>query len=64
MAVDVDTSHGVRAGTPRFLFQMPEGNLPWDVASDGERFLVSVPVVKSTSRMLDLVVNWPATLKK
>jgi hypothetical protein len=43
---------------------MPEGTLPWDVTSDGERFLVSVPVVKSTSRMLDLVVNWPATLKK
>ncbi|HEX4441859.1 MAG TPA: protein kinase [Thermoanaerobaculia bacterium] len=65
LAVDVDTSHGVRTGTPRFLFQMTEeGGLAWDVTSDGERFLVGVPVVKSTSRMLDLVVNWPAALKK
>ena len=64
MAVDVDTSSGVRAGTPRFLFQLSEGNLPWDVTTDGERFLVSVPVIKSTSRMLDLIVNWPATLRK
>jgi Tol biopolymer transport system component len=66
MAVDVDTSGGrVRAGTPRFLFQMPEGgNLAWDVTADGERFLVGVPVVRSTSRILDLVVNWPASLRK
>jgi eukaryotic-like serine/threonine-protein kinase len=65
VAVEVDTSQGVRAGTPKPLFQVPEGaNLGWEVTADGERFLVSVPVVKSTSRFLDLVVNWPAAYKK
>jgi hypothetical protein len=35
----------VRAGTPKPLFQIPEGaGFSWDVTSDGERFLVSVPV--------------------
>jgi Tol biopolymer transport system component len=66
MAVDVDATAGIRAGTPRPLFQLPEGanGLTWDVTADGERFLVAVPIMKSTSRILDLVVNWPAALKK
>ena len=65
MAVDVDTSQGLRAGTPRPLFQLPEGvNGGWEVTADGERFLVGVPVVKSVSRILDLVVNWPAAFRK
>jgi Tol biopolymer transport system component len=64
MAVDVDTSSGVRAGAPKLLFQTPEGNQSWEVTSDGERFLVGVPVVKSTSRMLEIIVNWTATFKK
>ena len=65
VAVEIDTSHGVRAGAPRPLFQVPQGtNFAWDVTSDGERFLFSVPVVKSSSRLLDLVVNWPAAFRK
>jgi len=65
VAVDVDTAGVVRAGTPRHLFQLPEAtNVAWDVTADGERFLISVPVAKSSSRLLDLVVNWQAALKK
>jgi hypothetical protein len=65
LAVEIDASHGVRAGVPRPLLQVPQGtNFAWDVTADGERFLFSVPVVKSSSRLLDLVVNWPAALKK
>jgi Tol biopolymer transport system component len=65
VAVDVDASQDMRVGTPKPLFQLPEGaNFAWDVTPDGERFLIGVPVVKSTSRVLDLVVNWPAALKK
>jgi dipeptidyl aminopeptidase/acylaminoacyl peptidase len=64
VSVEIDTSHGVRAGAPKPLFQVPQGVNYWDVTSDGERFLFSVPVVKSSSRLLDLVVNWPAAFKK
>jgi Tol biopolymer transport system component len=64
VAVDVDTSQGVRAGSPRPLFQVEASNQGWDVTADGERFLVGVPVVRNSSRMLDLIVNWPATFKK
>jgi len=65
MSVDVDTSHGVRAGTPKRLFQLPEGSdFGWDVTADGERFLVNAPVIKSSSVPLNVIVNWTAALKK
>ena len=65
IAVDVDTTQGVRTGTPRPLFELPEGTGGlWDVTADGERFLVGVPVVQSSSVVLDLITNWPAALKK
>ena len=65
MSVDVDTTHGVRAGTPKRLFQLPEGSdFGWDVTADGERFLVNAPVIKSSSVPLNVVVNWTAALNK
>ena len=64
MAVALDTSHGVRPGTPKPLFKLPEGVLAWDVSADGERFLVNVPVVKSSSVPLSVVFHWAAGLKK
>ena len=48
----------------RFEREAKTVSFSWDVTADGERFLVSVPVVKSSSRLLDLVMNWPATLRK
>jgi hypothetical protein len=33
------------------------------VAPDGQRFLVNVPVVESSSVPLNLVINWTAGLK-
>ena len=64
MSVEIDTSRGVRAGTPKPLFQLPEGaGFGWDVTADGERFLVNVPVIKSSSVPLNVVVNWTAGLK-
>jgi hypothetical protein len=35
-----------------------------DVTADGELFLVDVPVIKSSSAPLSVVVNWAAALKK
>jgi Tol biopolymer transport system component len=64
-SVEIDTSHGLRAGTPKPVFQLPEGTgFGWDVSTDGERFLLNVPVIKSSSVPLSVVVNWTAGLKK
>jgi len=64
-SVDIDTSHGLRVGTAKPLFQLPEGTaFGWDVSADGERFLLNVPVVKSSSVPLSVVVNWSAGLRK
>jgi hypothetical protein len=65
MSVEIDSSSGLRAGTPRPLFQLPQGTgLGWDVTADGERFLLNVPVIKSSSVPLSVVVNWAADLKR
>ncbi len=65
MSVEIDSTHGIRPGTPRPLFQLPEGTaFGWDVSADGERFLLNVPVIKSSSVPLSVVVNWAASLKK
>ncbi|HEY7113674.1 MAG TPA: protein kinase, partial [Thermoanaerobaculia bacterium] len=65
MSVEVDTTHGVRAGTPKPLFVLPEGSdFGWDVTADGERFLVNAPVIKSSSVPLNVIGNWTAALKK
>jgi Tol biopolymer transport system component len=63
MSVDIDASRGLRAGTPKPLFKLPEGATSWDVSSDGERFLITVPVIKSSSVPLSVVVNWSAGLR-
>jgi len=63
-SVEIDASHGFRAGTPRPV-QLPEGTgFGWDVSADSERFLLNVPVIKSSSIPLSLVVNWTAALRK
>jgi len=62
MSVEIEANRGLRAGTPRPLFRLPEGASSWDVSSDGERFLVNVPVIKSSSVPLSVVANWSAAL--
>jgi Tol biopolymer transport system component len=64
MSVEVDASQGLKAGTPKRLFRLPEGTFGFDVTSDGERFLVNVPVIKSSSAPLNVIVNWTAALPK
>lgn len=63
-SVDVDSSRGLKASVPKTLFPLPEGAFNWDVSSDGQRFLVNVPVIRSSSIPLSLVYNWTAGLKK
>ncbi|HEV2198793.1 MAG TPA: protein kinase [Bryobacteraceae bacterium] len=57
----------VEPSTPRELFPLPivdNGWSPYDVAPDGQRFLVRAVPQQQASQPLTLIVNWPALLKK
>jgi len=66
MAVEVSTSGVFQAGIPKALFKVPRGELFWDVASDGNRFLMAAPSSASvgTQPPFTVVLNWQAALKK
>ncbi len=67
MAVDVRAGTSFEFGTPKALFRLPP--IPntnywyYDVAPDGNRFLVTYPVVTKQAP-LSLVLNWSAALRK
>jgi hypothetical protein len=48
------------------LFQARESGDIWryDVAQDGERFLVLAPLIDEAASPIHLVVNWPEELKR
>jgi len=53
------------ASLPRELFPLPRDSVglgPFDVAADGQRFLVQVAADKIEP--LNVIVNWPALLQK
>ncbi len=55
-------------GHPEPLFDSgisnPEsGGLQWEVAADGQRFIVSVPAPDSTTRRIRVVLDWAARLE-
>jgi Tol biopolymer transport system component/tRNA A-37 threonylcarbamoyl transferase component Bud32 len=63
MAVDIDTSGGFRAGTPRRLF----GAHPtrgWDLAPDGKGFLFVTTPNGGRTAPFTVILNWAAALKK
>jgi Tol biopolymer transport system component len=64
MAVDVDTSGGPLTAMPRKLFDLDMTTLNWDVAADGQRFLVSRPTAAVAPDPITVVVNWQATLER
>ena len=66
MAVDIDTSKGFQAGTPRRLFSAPTEALTtgWDLAPDGKRFLFVAPPNAGRTVPFTVVLNWAAGLKK
>ena len=67
MAVDVRAAASFEFGTPKPLFKIPPvpntNNWHYDVSPDGERSLITYPVV-TTQAPLALVLNWTAGLKK
>ncbi|MEO8099321.1 MAG: hypothetical protein ABI811_16575, partial [Acidobacteriota bacterium] len=50
-------------GVPQRLFQT-QPDVGWDVASDGNRFLLSLPQLQSAQLPLNVVLNWQAQLRK
>ena len=74
MAVPINSGTRLNAGRPRALFEIPPDARPWlqggvdqreyAASSDGQRFLIGVPVGEESSTPLTVVVNWTAELKK
>ena len=67
MAVEIDTSKGFQAGTPRRMFASPVVTAPtvrWDVSPDGKRFLFAAPPGSGRTIPFTVIVNWAAGLKK
>jgi len=57
----------IEPSTPRELFALPipnDGVSPYEIAPDGQRFLVRATPEKQAGRPLTLIVNWPALMKK
>jgi Tol biopolymer transport system component len=66
MAVDIDTSKGFEAATPRRIFNGPltVANEGWDLSPDGKRFLLVAPPNSGRTIPFTVVLNWAAGLKK
>jgi hypothetical protein len=67
MAVDIDSTKGFQACTPRRMFASPVPTSPlvrWDVSPDGKRFLFAAPPSAGRSIPFTVVLNWAAGLKK
>ncbi|HWS98118.1 MAG TPA: hypothetical protein VN620_16765, partial [Candidatus Methylomirabilis sp.] len=70
MAVDIDTSKGFQAATPRRLFTVPPTvhfTAPfasYDISPDGKRFLFLAAPGQGHVIPFTVVLNWAAGLKK
>jgi eukaryotic-like serine/threonine-protein kinase len=66
MGVEIDTSRGFQAGTPRRLFTAPPPLLPtsWAIAPDAKRFLFITAPNGGQTPPFTVVVNWAAALRR
>jgi Tol biopolymer transport system component/predicted Ser/Thr protein kinase len=68
MAVSLKlTADSVLPSAPRELFSLPVDDIgysPYEVAPDGQRFMVRATAEKAAAQPLTVIVNWPALLKK
>jgi Tol biopolymer transport system component len=63
MAADVSIkADALTTARPRQLFSAPAGVTNWDVAPDGQRFLLAVPVLPAVSDPVSVVLNWSQLL--
>jgi len=64
MSVEFDGSTALVRGVPRALFQtnvmMADYLVGYDVAANGQRFLVSAPADEAESSLFTVIVNWNA----
>ena len=63
MVVDIGTTNGFDAGTPRLLFEGPFRARSRDVSPDGERFVMVRYSEESTPR-INIVLNWFEELER
>ncbi|HEX6883717.1 MAG TPA: protein kinase [Planctomycetota bacterium] len=60
-----DPAGGLRVGTPELLFRLPPDTLRgWDVARDGQRFLLVLVDPAEAVRPDEVIVDWPRLLSK
>jgi Tol biopolymer transport system component len=66
VAVDIRATSTLEPGVPKALFGIhPKlGGWPYDVAPDGQRFLINETVHAAGAAPVTIVVNWTAELKK
>ena len=69
MAVDIKLNPQFEAGPPRPLFQtgvtsLIDGRNHYVVTRDGQKFLISSPANSDGVSSMEVVLNWPALLKK
>ena len=74
MVVNVKLGSTFEAGSPKPLFQTRAAVTPgvftvstpssYTVSADGRRFLVNTLTEETASIPIQVVLNWPATLKK
>jgi serine/threonine protein kinase len=67
MAVEIRPGSAFEAGSPQALFASKLKTAPgppYDVSSDGQRFLLNRPVGDESAPPITLVQNWPALLKR
>lgn len=62
MSMPINASPELQGGAVRALFALLEG-AEFDVNSDGQRFLVNMPVQSVGSTPLNVVLNWTAEHK-
>ena len=70
MAVSVKITPSFATGVPRMLFEssadplFPNLGIPYDVAADGQRFLVNAAMDESRASPITIITNWTAGLKR
>jgi eukaryotic-like serine/threonine-protein kinase len=67
MAAEIGPGAAFEAGTPKALFATPFKDVPgapYDVSSDGQRFLLNRPIGEETAPPITLVQNWTEFLKR
>jgi Tol biopolymer transport system component len=69
MSVEVSAGLTFKAGVPKPLFAAPVGGSGfngwhWDVAPDGQRFLIETTVEDANSTAMTVVLDWTSLLKK